>query len=83
LIGADRKWPTDPQTDAIDPELTSTAKEVDQINALHINSGQFITGRSLRIPDNLCFATAFGRSLLCNLFRQFTADQAALRTSAL
>jgi hypothetical protein len=24
-----------------------------------------------------------GRSLLCNLFRQFTADQAALRTSAL
>jgi hypothetical protein len=27
----------------IDPELTSTAKEVGQINALHINSEQFIT----------------------------------------
>jgi len=43
LTGAERKSAVRSQTDAIDPELTSTAKEVGQINALHINSGQYIT----------------------------------------
>ena len=38
-----KKVLANPEPSTHDPELTSTAKEVGQINALHINSGQYIT----------------------------------------